>query len=222
MEAVSCIKEALTVRTESDMSLKASKRENLLNTLIILLSKAKEERIRRPSLDTVDSMEATYMRGDLGFVPKVVELRSIVPTTRQMESQTGESFEEYLLHGTVPGVKLMYSESNENSSEDLQVEEEIIEESLHEPSVLFFDETEIPEEESLHSEFDIFMTEDDEVSGMDVTPKVSQGTEKKEAPTPEKEKAPPKDDEHVQDKVSGDEIVQIITAEDEPKEEEKD
>ncbi|KAG5872369.1 hypothetical protein JTB14_009904 [Gonioctena quinquepunctata] len=158
MEAVSCIKEALTVRTESDQSLKASKRENLLNSLLTLLNRAKEEKIRRPSLETVDLLEATYTLGDLGFVPKPVELRTIVPTKRHMDSQTGASFEEYLLYGKIASAKQLYTEGSEEiTEEETEVgTEENVEEEERE-SVIFFDENEVPEEESNASkEIDIF------------------------------------------------------------------
>ncbi|XP_023026822.2 cilia- and flagella-associated protein 157 [Leptinotarsa decemlineata] len=157
MEAESCIKEALTVRTESDQSLKASKRENLLNSLFTLLNKAKKQKIRRPSLETVDLVEATYMRGDLGFVPKPVELRSTVPTKRHIDSQTGASFEEYLATGKIASFKNLYTEDGEEEVEEETergIEEEVVEEEKE--SVLFFDETEVADEETDSAEFDIF------------------------------------------------------------------
>lgn len=157
MEAVSYIKEALTVRSESDQSLKTTKRENLLNSLLALLSKAKDQKIRRPSTQTISSFDATYVQGDLGFVPKPVELRSFVPTKRTMESQTGESFEEFVTFGFIAPTKLLYSESrsSEEVQEILEEEELLVEE--HSESVLFFDESEVEEEESDQSkDFDIF------------------------------------------------------------------
>lgn len=73
-----------------------AKRENLLQTLLKIMSRATEERPRKPSLESVDSMSATYKRGDLGFVPKAVELRSKMPTKTAKTTQIDESFEEYV------------------------------------------------------------------------------------------------------------------------------
>lgn len=173
MEAVSYIKEALTVRSESDHSLKATKRENLLNSLFSLLSKAKDQKIRRPSVETIDSFDATYARGDLGFVPKPVELRSFVPIKKNMESQTADSFEEYVNYGTISSPQMLYTESSSSA----EIREEVLEEQLaveeKQRSVLFFDENEIVEEESDHSkDFDIFQeNEDMQVSPSNVSSK---------------------------------------------------
>lgn len=169
IEAVSSIKEAMTVRSESDQSLKAMKRENLLNSLFTLLSKAKDQKIRKPSLETVGSFSATYARGDLGFVPKVVELRTFVPTTKHMEAQTSDSFEEYLNTGSIAATKMMYSES-ESSEVVLETVEEEQEQVLekHE-SILFFDHSEVEEEETDQSrDLDIFLEEQE-----DLTPNIS-------------------------------------------------
>ncbi|KAJ8929777.1 hypothetical protein NQ314_017501 [Rhamnusium bicolor] len=182
IEAVSCIKDALTVRTESEESLRSAKRENFLNSLFALLSKAKDEKIRRPSLDTIDSMEATYTRGDLGFIPKPVELRSKIPTKRHMDSQTGISFDEYLMYVETTQSRKSYSvEGEEQSIPDSHI-------VVHEgkPSVLFFDESEIVEEESEASnKIDIFGVEEeeDQPSGV-VTPLEASPSE---APTVEGE-----------------------------------
>ncbi|CAH1986328.1 unnamed protein product [Acanthoscelides obtectus] len=154
-EAVSAIKNALAISSEGDESLVAYHRENFLNSLFTLLSKAKEEKIRRPSMETVDSIEATYARGDLGFVPKPVELRTSVKTYRHMDAQTGASFQEYLNTGKVSTYKAQYSlsDSVEGSKESIHSDECVEEEQRS--SCLFFDETEM-EETGSSDEFDIF------------------------------------------------------------------
>ncbi|CAG9839041.1 unnamed protein product [Diabrotica balteata] len=148
IEAVSCIKEALIVRIESDISFKASKRDNLLNSLLTLLNKARDHKIRCPSLETVSLFEATYARGDLGFVPKPVELRSAVPVRRNMDTQTGASFEEYIATGYIAKTKMMYSEIEDEEDTVEQSEGELREEEGQHESVLYFDDQEMPGEES--------------------------------------------------------------------------
>lgn len=165
MEGVSCIKEALTIKSESDSSIKSSKRENLLITLFSLLSKGHERKVKKPSLETVTSAEATYALGDLGFVPKPIHPRPIAKTRRDITSQTGESFEEFLTFGAVSPyyVKQNYADCDDSVLElplDVEVQLEASEEIPDEKkeSVLFFDENEAPEEEGEDesAEFDPF------------------------------------------------------------------
>lgn len=183
MEAVSCIKEALTVRTESDQSLKAYKRENLLNSLFTLLSKAKDEKIRRPSLETVDCMEETYARGDLGFIPKPVELRSEVKAYKNMESQTGVSFDEYCVTGKIGPYKPVFSEEGEE--EEVEEESVVVEEEEAE-SVLFFDEHEMALEESGGSQEFEGLMETEEASVPQAPSRLSGATSSTFDPTPSK------------------------------------
>ncbi|ERL95331.1 hypothetical protein D910_12596, partial [Dendroctonus ponderosae] len=155
MEGVSCIKEALTIKSESDSSIKSSKRENLLITLFSLLSKGHERRVKKPSLETVTSAEGTYALGDLGFVPKPTDPRPIAKTRRDITSQTGESFEEFLNFGDVSQyyVKKTYADCDDKEISDEKKE-----------SVLFFDENEAPEEdeEEESGEYDPFAEADDD------------------------------------------------------------
>ncbi|KAH1027216.1 cilia- and flagella-associated protein 157 [Dendroctonus ponderosae] len=165
MEGVSCIKEALTIKSESDSSIKSSKRENLLITLFSLLSKGHERRVKKPSLETVTSAEGTYALGDLGFVPKPTDPRPIAKTRRDITSQTGESFEEFLNFGDVSQyyVKKTYADCDDSELEfplEVKVHMEVAEEISDEKkeSVLFFDENEAPEEdeEEESGEYDPF------------------------------------------------------------------
>lgn len=156
LEGVSCIKEALTIKTESDTSIKYSRRESLLNALFSLLCKGHERKIKQPSLDTISSTDATYALGDLGFVPQPVQPRPVARTLRNISSQVGESFEEFLiadLDETV--VKKSYADKTESelympSEEDVAQSQHEIEtkEEQKKPSILFFDEQEAPAEES--------------------------------------------------------------------------
>nr|CAH7764160.1 unnamed protein product [Callosobruchus chinensis] len=164
-EAVSVIKSALTISAESDESLVAYKREVFLNSLFTLLSKAKDKKIRRPSLETVDSMEATYARGDLGFVPKPVELRTSIKAYRHMDAQTGASFEEYLNTGKVTTYKAVYSLSDSVEGVQDSVESELGIEEERRDSCLFFDEREAEEESGSSDEFDIFEMDEDNLGG---------------------------------------------------------
>ncbi|XP_066252051.1 cilia- and flagella-associated protein 157 [Euwallacea similis] len=99
MEGVSCIKETLMIPTGSATSIRSSRRESMLNTLFSLLSKGHERRMKKLSLETVSSADSIYALGDLGFVPKPADPRSTAQTCRNMSSQVGASFEEFLLHG---------------------------------------------------------------------------------------------------------------------------
>lgn len=161
LEGVSCIKEALTIKSESDISIRSSKRESLLNALFNLLSKGHERKAKKPSLETVTSADATYALGDLGFVPKPIEPRPIGKTRRNITSQTGDSFEEYLKYGDTSKffVKKSYvdradSDLHLSSQEDEEaaLEEEIVGE---EKSVLFYDSVEATEEETEGESADI-------------------------------------------------------------------
>ncbi|XP_056635404.1 cilia- and flagella-associated protein 157 [Diorhabda sublineata] len=191
LEAVSCIKEALTVRTDSEISLRVSKKDNLLNSLLSLLNKGKEQKVRCPSLETVSLFEATYARGDLGFVPKPVELRSKVPVKKNMETQTGTSFDEYISTGYISKPKFMYSEVEDEESLIVDAEEESQGEAEQRESVLFFDEQEITGEES---------SEDDQLNIYDLVAE-EQAAEEVNV-TPSNQDAPPErlePDENIQE-----------------------
>ncbi|KAF2884468.1 hypothetical protein ILUMI_21706 [Ignelater luminosus] len=104
-EAVMSIKAALSLKfAVKDKALKAAKREALLSSLLTLMTSA-QEKARKPSLESVESVSATYARGDLGFVPKPVVLRSKVPIHRHIEVQMGPSFEELLAQYVPPVTK---------------------------------------------------------------------------------------------------------------------
>ncbi|XP_076251657.1 cilia- and flagella-associated protein 157 [Rhynchophorus ferrugineus] len=194
MEGVSCIKEALTIRSESDTSIKSSKKENLLNTLFMLLSKGHDRKVKKPSLETIPSLEGAYAVGDLGFVPKSEELRPLAPTRRNMVSQTGSSFEEYITVGPIDNIpKKSYVDRADSeldiSSEDanVNVEEEQVEEE-EKQSVLFFNEEEMvgEEEEDESKDFDPFagvLQSETSIEGDDVTEKDAERTKSKESVT---------------------------------------
>ncbi|XP_044259177.1 cilia- and flagella-associated protein 157 [Tribolium madens] len=158
-QAVLSIKEVLELKSRvSDEALKASKRENLLTQLFILLSEAEGKKDRKPSLDTVGSI-STYERGDLGFVPKPLTRRSTLSTLRDIQAQTGPSFEEFLAIGKEEELvqqetSLISSEEESKGSEGTFVEEE---------SDVFFNEEEDAVEDSL-LEFDELSDEAREVA----------------------------------------------------------
>ncbi|KAJ8961826.1 hypothetical protein NQ318_021441 [Aromia moschata] len=161
-EATCCIKEALTLSSESDTWLQASRRENLLSTLF--------------TLPTIDSIEATYQKGDLGFVPKPVELRSTIPTTRNMESQTATSFQEYL--DSHPDV----SHPEQKSKTAYVTVEDVKSEAVFEireehPSDAFFDETEMMGEEEGSQDIRLLMLEEEEEEVGTATPATESHTE---------------------------------------------
>ncbi|CAH1373387.1 hypothetical protein MTP99_014789 [Tenebrio molitor] len=161
-QAVFSIKEVLEVQSKiSDEALRVSKRESLLTQLFILLSEAEKKKARKPSLETIGSLSATYERGDLGFVPKSATRRSTIPTIRHIEAQTGPSFEEFLAIGKSDDViqktetSFVSSEEESRGSEGTYVEEE---------SDVFFDEEEDTMEDSLDFDDTESFEDDDEAA----------------------------------------------------------
>lgn len=137
MEATVSIKEVLQLKPVKTVA----KRENLLNTLFALLSTAATHTPRLPSLDSVDSIEATYKRGDLGFVPKPVELRSKIPFKCNVEMQTGSS----IWNLSDMSIEKALRKSTQLQSEiSLQKRTETeVRMVLQEDSIVFFDEEEM-------------------------------------------------------------------------------
>ncbi|XP_031357751.1 cilia- and flagella-associated protein 157-like [Photinus pyralis] len=95
-EAVYSIKAALMIKPVKGKMTKIHDRKPLLSNLLKLMDKGQENIPRSPSLESVDSTSAIYAKGDLGFVPKPVILRSRVPTRRHREVQVSASFEDFL------------------------------------------------------------------------------------------------------------------------------
>lgn len=124
-ESVMTIKTALKTRKGGkDKAYIAAKREALLSNLLTLLSKAQEERPRRPSLESVESMTATYAKGDLGFVPKPAVIRAKFPVRHNQEAQVGASFEE-LLALYVPPAPVQVSKSSSGTISEAEAVQEV-------------------------------------------------------------------------------------------------
>ncbi|XP_063909971.1 cilia- and flagella-associated protein 157 [Zophobas morio] len=156
-QAVYAIKEVLEVQTVfSDEALRTSKRESLLTQLFNLLTESEKKKARRPSMDTIGSLSATYQRGDLGFVPKPATSRSVIPTIRHIQAQTGASFEEFLAIGKEEDLIQKAS----TSFISLEEEEEGEMESVEEESDVYFDEEEDSMEES-YLDFDMESFDED-------------------------------------------------------------
>lgn len=137
-KAVIAIKEVLDVKI-ADQTLQISKRESLLSQLFIILSESKQKNLRRASIETVESISATYKRGDLGFVPKPISIRSSIPTLRHIEAQVGPSFEEFLTIARSADLEYEKSEPTVGAIEDKYVDDF---KAFEQKSDVFFDEEE--------------------------------------------------------------------------------
>ncbi|KAK9702596.1 hypothetical protein QE152_g29839 [Popillia japonica] len=150
-EAVISIQEAIQVQKSSDADV--SKRESLLTNLLTLMSKVHEHKPKQSSMESIGSCSAMYMKGDLGFVPKPVELRSTVPTKRNMETQVGSSFEDFIENRSdtlAERLKDFIGEEEESvRDEQSGVLTEVEEATVHEEeSQVFFDDEPEPPSES--------------------------------------------------------------------------
>lgn len=95
--AVKSIKAALRVQHEQvDEAEEISRREDLLINLLQLLSTVEDTKLRKPSLQSIESASAAYFKGDLGLIPRPQILKVRYPINKNIYSQVGESFEEFL------------------------------------------------------------------------------------------------------------------------------
>lgn len=145
-QAIMSIKVAMKVVSdkESEPSLSLSKRENLLTNLLAILSKGTiEDKNRRPSLESVPSFSAMYMKGDLGFVPKPVEIRTQLKSKKNVESQVGSSIDDlsiiYKARSSTSAVK----DESPTPEEDLEIDSDAkeVEGETSEISHLLFGES---------------------------------------------------------------------------------
>lgn len=152
-QAVLSIKAAMKVTSDkrSDISLTTSKRDDLLNNLLAILSKGElDDKDRRPSLESVPSFSAVYAKGDLGFVPKPVEIRSQFKSKKNVESQVGSSIEDLCVFRAKSTMSATGEESLGVEEEEKESETKGIEEETSEISHLLFGEEDsfLPSEES--------------------------------------------------------------------------
>lgn len=102
-EALDAIEQSLKITlTDVDESTKYSKRESLLYYLLRLINEGHKEIIRVESSDTIESVKAAYIKGDLGLVPKDLPTRKRSPMRYNMETQVGASLEELHKLGLEP------------------------------------------------------------------------------------------------------------------------
>ncbi|KAI4458480.1 cilia- and flagella-associated protein [Holotrichia oblita] len=167
VEAVISIQEALKVQKHTDKEVvDVFKRESLLNNLLTLMSKVHEQKPKQSSMESIGSFSAMYMKGDLGFVPKPVELRSTVPTKRNMETQVGSSFEDFIENRSdtlAERLKDFLGEEEESiRDEQSGIMSEVEEATVYEEeSQVFFDDAPEPPSESTEDlqEIDLAMVD---------------------------------------------------------------
>lgn len=155
VEAVMSIEATLKLKDvlEEDEAENLARRETFLNNLLALLSKVHDQKLRLSSMESICSTSAMYMKGDLGFVPKPVELRSQVPTKRNMESQVGSSFEDFIDNRSdtlAERLKEVLGEEEETLGDEQTLIPSEMEEATvtEEESQVFFDDEPEPPSES--------------------------------------------------------------------------
>lgn len=93
-ESVNAIEQSLKITINEEESEKYSKRESLLYYLLRLINEGHQEILRCESVDTIQSVKAAYIRGDLGFVPKSPVSRKHSPIKFHMDTQVGKSLQD--------------------------------------------------------------------------------------------------------------------------------
>lgn len=207
-EATMSVKIAMKLQKDdtTDESLIKTRRENLLNNLLTIMSQVEEPLERRPSLDTVPSFSAMYAKGDLGFVPKPVEIRSRVPTKRHMDTQVGSSIDDLsrLKSESGSSTRKMSTEQSGllgSGKEQTTVSDEGSQKAVSDTELLFGEEEGIGEGESdeeVSGEGEIDEEENLQQAEAQVTdsgkvdsPESEQPKSESEQPSPESEQAAP-------------------------------
>nr|XP_022907537.1 cilia- and flagella-associated protein 157 [Onthophagus taurus] len=155
VHAVMCIKQALNLEQDQAAQV-AQSRDDLLQTLLEVLGKVYELQPRKPSLSSVESFTAMYKKGDLGFVPIAVELRSKFPTKRNTYTEIGPSLEDMAAAYSELGIadkkdELTGEEQSEEGTEESSVHgKEVLSSVVEESSQVLFDDE--PEAPSIDSE----------------------------------------------------------------------
>lgn len=90
-EAIDAIEEAIEIRPDIDEAEKHASRETLLHQLFKLLREGKIEVVRCESEDTIETIAAAYLKGDLGFVPKPLPVKKQPPLKLHRDTQIGQS-----------------------------------------------------------------------------------------------------------------------------------
>lgn len=93
-EAIEAIEEALSIQPGQEESLKYAKREALLYHLLKMITEGKQQAVRCDSTETIESVAATYIKGDLGFVPKPLPPKKPPVLIFNMDTQVGKSLED--------------------------------------------------------------------------------------------------------------------------------
>ncbi|XP_018332223.1 cilia- and flagella-associated protein 157 [Agrilus planipennis] len=214
--AVLAIKDFLQIQAApgEDEALKIAKRQDLLNTLLSLLSE--ELVVKRDSLESICDAKAlgksVYAKGDLGFVPRLVPRpKSKFPVKKTVATRIGPSLEA--LKAKAP--KTVTKKAEEGMA--VEEEEVVVESTIASSKTMILEEEEEEEETFYTSESTERAAEESEEEPPPPPPAVDEAAEAaketpsatKETPSAQTTTAPADEQEHIGEEEETEEGVSV-------------